>query len=59
MLIRSWAERCVASDFALQARVRGLADEVALDEIADAWRAWGEHPDGWFAVLHGEVLARA
>ena len=22
-----------------------------------AWRAWAATPDGWFAVLHGEVLA--
>ena len=54
-----WAERAVASNFAQQAIEHGLADEVALEELADAWRAWGEEPDGWFAVLHGEVLARA
>ena len=23
-----------------------------------AWREWAERDDGWFAVLHGEVLAR-
>ena len=27
--------------------------------IAAAWRTWAEQPDGWFAVLHGEILARA
>lgn len=54
----SWADRCVSSDFARQAVAHGLADEVALEELADAWRAWGEEPDAWFAVLHGEVLAR-
>ncbi len=53
-----WAERCVASDFARQAVAHGLADEVALEELAAGWREWGAAPDGWFAVLHGEVLAR-
>ncbi len=55
----SWADRCVSSDFARQAKAQGLADEVALEELADAWRVWGEDPDAWFGILHGEVLARA
>lgn len=54
-----WAERCVSSNFAVQAVEHHLADEVALELLADAWRDWGREPDGWFAVLHGEVLARA
>jgi SAM-dependent methyltransferase len=54
-----WAERCVSSGFARAALTHGLADEVALEQLADAWRSWGEEPDGWFVVLHGEVLARA
>ncbi|RMI12795.1 methyltransferase domain-containing protein [Cellulomonas triticagri] len=53
-----WAERCVASDFARQAVEHGLADEVGLEQLAAGWREWGEARDGWFAVLHGEVLAR-
>jgi len=54
-----WAQRCVSSNFATQAMAHGLADEVALELLAEAWREWGEQDDGWFAVLHGEVLARA
>ncbi|WP_029290081.1 methyltransferase domain-containing protein [Cellulomonas sp. HZM] len=54
-----WADRCVASDFAAQAIEHGLADEVGLELLADAWREWGTQEDGWFSVLHGEVLARA
>ena len=54
-----WAQRCVSSNFATQASAHGLADEVALELLAEAWRVWGEQDDGWFAVLHGEVLARA
>ncbi len=53
-----WAERCVASDFVRHTVDRQLADEVGLEQLSEAWRAWGEEPDGWFAVLHGEVLAR-
>ena len=53
-----WAERSTSSDFARQAVAHGLADDVGLEHLADAWTAWGRHEDGWFAVLHGEVLAR-
>ncbi|QTE28671.1 methyltransferase domain-containing protein [Pengzhenrongella sicca] len=53
-----WAERSTSSDFASQAIARGLADDVALENLADAWRLWGASEDAWFAVLHGEVLAR-
>ncbi len=55
---QTWAERVTSSAFAQQAIGYGLADDVALELLADAWRAWGEAPDGWFAVLHGELLAR-
>jgi ubiquinone/menaquinone biosynthesis C-methylase UbiE len=54
-----WAERCTESNFARQALAHRLADDVALEHLADGWRQWGAHPDGWFAVLHGEVVARA
>ncbi|HEY3436978.1 MAG TPA: methyltransferase domain-containing protein [Actinotalea sp.] len=54
-----WAERVTSSDLARQAVAYGLADDVGLEVLADAWRAWGEAPDAWFAVLHGELIARA
>lgn len=54
-----WAERVLRSDFARQAREYGLADEVTLEQLRDAWLEWGAADDGWFAVLHGEVIARA
>jgi len=53
-----WAERVVASDFARQAVRYGLADDVLLETLRDAWTAWGAEPDGWFATLHGQVVAR-
>ena len=53
-----WAERVEASSFADQAMSYGLSDRRELGEIGRAWRAWGEHPDAVFIVVHGEVLAR-
>ena len=54
-----WAARSVESDFARQALELGLATEDRLLEIAAAWRTWVDREDGWFAVLHGEVLGYA
>jgi SAM-dependent methyltransferase len=53
----TWAQRCVASNFAALAKTAGLADDAALESLADSWRIWAGAPDGWFALLHGEVLA--
>jgi SAM-dependent methyltransferase len=52
-----WADRVVGSAFAEQAVDRGLATRADLDDISDAWRAWSASPDGWFAILHGELRA--
>lgn len=54
-----WAERIVSSKIADQAVDRGLATRDDLRSISDAWRAWAAHPDGWFVIPHGELLARA
>jgi ubiquinone/menaquinone biosynthesis C-methylase UbiE len=53
-----WAERVTTSSFAHRAVSAGLADVEALAGIATSWREWAADEDGWFAVLHGEVLAR-
>jgi ubiquinone/menaquinone biosynthesis C-methylase UbiE len=54
-----WADRVEQSAFGEQAVEYGLSDADELARIAGAWRRWAEQSDGWFAVLHGEVLARA
>ncbi|WP_435300459.1 methyltransferase domain-containing protein [Timonella sp. A28] len=54
-----WAERCVASNFAHQAKEAQLADDVALEELAHEWQNWAEEPDGWFIVPNGEVIVKA
>jgi SAM-dependent methyltransferase len=53
-----WAERTTGSGLATTALAQGFADQGELAAIADAWRRWTVEPDGWFAVLHGELLAR-
>lgn len=52
-----WADRCQHSALGEQAVRYGIATRDELEEIAGAWRKWSEHPDAFFAVLHGEVLA--
>ena len=54
-----WADRVTGTSLARQLVGQGLATEDELAEVADAWRVWAAHPDGWFSVLHGEVLVRA
>jgi SAM-dependent methyltransferase len=53
----SQAERCTGPIFAAQASEQGV-DSERLALIAGGWRAWGEAPDAWFAILHGELLAQ-
>jgi SAM-dependent methyltransferase len=53
-----WADRTLASAYADRARLGGHASEARLRAVADAWRQWGEREDGWFSVLHGEILCR-
>jgi len=51
-----WADRMTRSAIAKQAVREGRATEFELDAIADAWREWAAADDGWFAVLHGELI---
>ena len=53
----SQAERYCGPTFARQAAEQGVTD-ADLREIAAAWRAWGESPDAWFGIVHGELLAQ-
>lgn len=54
-----WAERIVSSALARQLQESGLAIETDLHRIAQGWRSWIQAEDGWFSVLHGELLCRA
>lgn len=53
-----WADRTVASSYADLATENGHATTERLRDIAEAWREWGHRADGWFSVLHGEILCR-
>ena len=51
-----WAERLVGSALTDQLLGAGLATRAELEAISAAWLAWGDDPDGWFSVLHGEIV---
>jgi ubiquinone/menaquinone biosynthesis C-methylase UbiE len=53
-----WSERVTESTLAERAVSLGLASPTDLERMAAAWRRWVGAPDGWFAVLHGEILCR-
>jgi SAM-dependent methyltransferase len=54
-----WAERIVESAMAETALRTGAATENDLQRISAGWRRWADHPDGWFAIPHGEIICRA
>jgi ubiquinone/menaquinone biosynthesis C-methylase UbiE len=51
-----WADRFTVSSLAEQLVARGLATPADLESFGGAWRRWAADPDGWYAILHGEVL---
>ncbi len=53
-----WADRMTTSAIAQQAEHDGFATRADLEAIAAAWHTWAQHPDAWFAVLHGEIICR-
>ena len=54
----SWAERVVSSSLAKSAVEGGFATKEELVRISEAWQQWTAEEDGWFAVLHGEILCQ-
>ena len=34
----------------------GLGDEDTLEELREALRSWGAHPDSYFAYSNGEAV---
>lgn len=53
-----WQRRAVESGFHDQVIAQGLAGEGEIAHVVEGWRAWTESPDGWFVIVHGEILAR-
>jgi SAM-dependent methyltransferase len=54
-----WADRIRRSAIAERALELGAATGDDLERIAQGWLDWVADPDGWFSVLHGEILALA
>jgi ubiquinone/menaquinone biosynthesis C-methylase UbiE len=54
----TWSERIVKSTVAEQILARGLATARDLERLADGWREWAAAEDGWFGILHAEILCR-
>lgn len=53
-----WADRILSSAMAAQAVADGHVTADDLRSISAGWQRWVEEPDGWFTLLHGEILAR-
>ena len=53
-----WADRIVDSALAVQLVDEGRASPDDLQRLSRGWRAWSEHEDGWFCLVHGELLIR-
>ncbi|WP_460852862.1 class I SAM-dependent methyltransferase [Nocardioides montaniterrae] len=53
-----WTDRIVESAMARQVVDNGLATPADLQRISAGWRRWTEADDGWFSILHGEVVCR-
>jgi ubiquinone/menaquinone biosynthesis C-methylase UbiE len=51
-----WADRMTKSSLAEQLLAREIATDADLAGFARGWRDWASEPDGWFAILHGEVI---
>lgn len=54
-----WSDRVAKSEFARGAVAKNLATEAELEALSASWLEWGAHPDGWFSIVHGEILCRA
>jgi hypothetical protein len=48
----------VSSSLAEQAVEYGLSSRDELKAIAAGWRQWLEQVDGFFVVVHAELIAR-
>jgi SAM-dependent methyltransferase/GNAT superfamily N-acetyltransferase len=53
-----WAERVLQSSFAEQAVAYALSTREELESISGSWRRWAAHEDGFFIVVHAEMIAR-
>ncbi len=55
----SWTSRLLEGRLGTLAVELGLASKDDLAAMAADWNRWASQPSGWFAFLHGEVVARS
>lgn len=53
-----WVDRALSSDFARQAVDYGFATVDDLQSFSQAFADWKDKPDGWFVIVHGELICR-
>lgn len=53
-----WQRRALESGFHDEVIGQGLAAEGEIAEVVEGWREWTSSPDGWFVIVHGEIVAR-
>ena len=53
-----WADRILNSAIARQLANSGQATTADLHRISQAWNDWAADDDGWFSILHSEVICR-
>lgn len=51
-----WADRILKSALSHQIVDQGLGTQEDLERISAAWHTWALDPDGWFVLVHGEIL---
>ncbi|KAI4141907.1 MAG: hypothetical protein L6R39_005138 [Caloplaca ligustica] len=54
----SWSDRILHSTWAKNVVESRHASQEDLNRLAEAWRTWGANEDGWYGIMHGEVLCR-
>lgn len=54
----TWSKRIVESSLAEQAVEMGYASAEELQKLSQAWTNWSQEPDGWFVVVHSELICR-
>lgn len=53
---QAWATRTTESEIAEWAVKEGIHTQQELQDMANGWLNWARKPEGWMAVINGEVL---
>ncbi|EIN11735.1 ubiE/COQ5 methyltransferase [Punctularia strigosozonata HHB-11173 SS5] len=53
-----WADRTVGTTYADIAVGDGYCTQEELERFAAAFREWIQNEDGWFSIVHGEIVCK-